>query len=406
VLNQVQNPCTNIAPPELPTEQSSRPKVLLVANTGWYLYNFRLPLARSLRDCGLEVVLVTPRDAYVTRMEAEGFRWVELPLNRKSLNPFGEILALSRLVRIYQRESPAACHHFTVKCVIYGTIAAKLAGVRGVLNAVTGLGHVFLGERLSNRILRPFVRFLYRRVLTARRVQVVLQNIDDFDDFKKRNLILPEKTTIIRGSGINLTRFRPRPGPLDGNPAPTILLASRLIREKGVVEFVEAARILKSKGLEATFTLAGSPDSGNPSALSRAELEAWRQEGVIDYLGHIEQMEPVLAACDIVVLPSYREGTPRILLEAAAMGKPIVTTDVPGCREVVQDNVNGFLVPARDPIALAAALEKLLLQPELRKSFGNAGLELVKDFCEKNVIAATVDVYRKAGISMLPVGTR
>jgi len=371
---------------------------MLVANTAWYLYNFRLPLARFLRDTGLEVVFLSPNDHYVPRLQAEGFRWIELPLNRKSLNPLGELIALCRMAAIYRREKPQACHHFTIKCVLYGTIAAKIADVKGVVNAVTGLGHVFLGDRLSNKLLRPFIRFLYRKVLTARRVQVVFQNIDDFTEFEERNLITPEKTTIIRGSGINLARFRPRPGPLDGDPAPTVLFASRLIREKGVLDFVAAARILKSRGVEANFSIAGTPDSGNPSSLSQADLDDWCQEGLIDYLGHVDQIETVLEAAQIVVLPSYREGTPRILLEAAAMGKPIVATDVPGCREVVIDGENGFLVPPKDPEKLAEALEKLLLSPELRARFGRASTRHATHFCENKVIAATVEVYHKTGV--------
>jgi glycosyltransferase involved in cell wall biosynthesis len=373
-------------------------KVLLVANTAWYLYNFRLPLARFLRDTGLDVVFLSPTDLYVPRLQAEGFRWVELPLDRKSLNPLSELIALWRMIQIYRREAPVACHHFTIKCVLYGTIAAKVANIRGVVNAVTGLGHVFLGEKLQNKLLRPLIRALYRRILTARRVQVVFQNIDDFTEFEKRNLIIPEKTTIIRGSGINLNRFCARPGPLDGDPAPTVLFASRLIREKGILDFVEAARLLKSRGVEANFSVAGTPDAGNPSSLSQADIDSWTSEGLIDYLGHVDQIETVLVAAQIVVLPSYREGTPRILLEAAAMGKPIVATDVPGCREVVVDGQNGFLVPPRNPQALAEALEKLLVSAELRAKFGEASASHAVHFCEHKVIAATLEVYQRTGL--------
>ena len=379
-------------------------KVLLVANTGWYLYNFRLPLARSLRELGLEVVFVSPKDAYVARLQNEGFRWVHLEMNRKSLNPLKELAVLARLVRIYSKEQPSACHHFTIKCVLYGTIAAKLAGVRAVVNAVTGLGHVFIADRPLTRLVRPLISFLYRKILTARRVQVVFQNIDDFSEFRDRGLIIPEKTTIIRGSGINLTRFCPRPGPLDGTPCPTVLFASRLIREKGLVEFVDAARMLKLQGYEANFAVAGNLDEGNPSAITQAELDGWVKEGVIDYLGHIDQIEDVLGTASIVVLPSYREGTPRILLEAAAMGKPIVATDVPGCREVVQDGVNGFLVPARDAAGLAEGMQKLIVDEQLRARMGAKSVILIQDFKEESVIEATVNVYRRTGLKLEPVG--
>jgi glycosyltransferase involved in cell wall biosynthesis len=371
-------------------------KVLLVANTSWYLFNFRLPLARYLRDQGYEVVFVAPQDAYTKQLQAENFRFVDLGLKRKSVNPLRELVALMRFCQIYHREKPAVCHHFTIKCVLYGTIAAKLTGVKAVVNAITGLGHAFIGNGWLHQAVRPVLRFVYRKILTARRVQVVFQNGDDFQEFRDRKMVVPEKVTIIRGSGVNLHRFAPRPGGVDSTPSPMVLLASRLIREKGVVEFVEAARLLRSQGVEARFCLAGEIDSGNPSAISQSMLDDWCQEGVIDYLGHIEKMEELLEVASLVVLPSYREGTPRILLEAAAMGKPIVTTDVPGCREVVKHNVNGLLVPAREAQGLADAMGQLLADPVRADQMGLAGREVVKPFCETHVIAETAKVYARA----------
>lgn len=373
-------------------------KVLLVANTGWYLYNFRLPLARYLSGLGMKVVLASPRDRYVSRMEAEGFRWVELNIDRRSMNPLKELFALWEFVKLYRTERPTGCHHFTIKCVLYGTIAAKLAGIRSVVNAVTGLGHMFLGEGAVTRLVRPLVGWLYRRILTARRVQVVFQNIDDVEEFRRRNLILPEKTTLIRGSGINLQQFRPRPGSLDDRPAPTVLFASRLIREKGLVEFVEAARLLKSRGIQANFAVAGDVDPGNPSSLTEAELQEWIQEGVIDYLGHVDNMEPLLQLAALVVLPSYREGTPRILLEAAAMGKPMVATDVPGCREVVRPGVNGVLVAPRDSVSLADGIAGLLEDSPRLELYGRGSRVVAQEFCETQVLRATAGVYQRSGL--------
>ncbi len=375
---------------------TNKPRVLLVANTGWYLYNFRLPLARHLREVGYDVYFLSPKDAYVERLEAEDFHWVELPLNRKSMNPLKEVVALSHFCRIYKQLRPAICHHFTIKCVLYGTVAAKLTGVKAVVNAITGLGHTFLGQGLLNRMLRPFLRMAYRKILTARRVEVVFQNGDDLAEFRQQNIVNPSKSTIIRGSGVNLQRFQPRPGELDGQPAPMVLFASRLLKEKGLMEFVEAARLVKSRGLRANFAIAGDFDNGNPSAISKKEMDAWCEEGLVDYLGHADRMEDVLKLSHMVVLPSYREGTPRILLEAAAMGKPLVTTDVPGCREVVQHKVNGLLVPAKDAVALADAIETLLRRPELCVVYGAESRRLVHDFEEGQVIHATVQVYEKA----------
>ena len=186
-------------------------KILMVANTAWYLYNFRLPLARYLRDQGYEVVFVAPSDSYVELLRGEGFRFVPLGLQRRSLNPFTELLAGLRLYRIFRSEKPAVCHHFTIKCVLYGTIAAKLAGVKAVVNSITGLGHAFIGQGWLHRLVRPTLRWVFRRILTARRVEVIFQNGDDFSEFRERNMVVPEKVTIIRGSGVNLHRFAPRP---------------------------------------------------------------------------------------------------------------------------------------------------------------------------------------------------
>ena len=377
-------------------------KILLIANTGWYLYNFRLPLARRLRDEGFEVILVSPKDSYVQRLHSEGFEWRELKwLSRRGINPVLELVAIWELVRLYLKERPRAVHHFTIKCVLYGTMAAKLTQVRSVVNAVTGLGHIFLGSRKRTRILRPFVRWLYRRILKARRGHVVFQNPDDLDTFIQANLVAPEKTVIIRSSGEDVKAFCPRPGDPD-RPAfqvPVVLFAGRLLKEKGIHDFVEAARLVKGTR-EVCFQVAGEPDPGNPSSISVKTLEEWGKEGAVDLLGHVESIADVIALADIVVLPSYREGTPRVLLEAGAMGKPMIATDVPGCREVVQDGHNGILVPVQDPKALASAAISLLDNPTEARRMGRNGRILVEtEFCADQVVQRTLNVYSELGIT-------
>ena len=375
-------------------------KILLVANTGWYLYNFRLPLARFLRARGdVEVVLVSPRDAYVSRLTAEGFRWIELALDRKSVNPARELLVVARLTAIYKAERPDAVHHFTAKCVLYGTLAAKLTGVRAVVNALTGLGHVFMGSGWKARTLRPLIKTLYRRLLTAQRVRVVFQNPDDLQTFTDQKLVIPDRTILIRGSGVNLKRFRPRPGGRDETPRPIVLFAARLNGDKGVYEYAQAARHLKSQNVEAVFQIAGAPDSGNPSTVSAATLTDWRREGAVDLLGHVDTMDDLIAQAAIVVLPTHGgEGVPRVLLEAAAMGKPIVATDVPGCREAVLQNENGFLVPAKDARALAGCIERLLSDADLRARMGAAGRRLMeRHFDDQDVARRTVAIYEAMG---------
>ncbi len=233
-------------------------KILLVANTSWYLYNFRLPLARYLRSHGFQVVFVSPGDAYVERLRAEGFRWVNLKLSRRSVNPLREFLTIAALTLIYLQEQPAAVHHFTIKCVLYGTIAAKLSQVKAVVNAVTGLGHIFIGTGWKADILRLVVRPLYKLILGARRSRVVFQNMDDLKTFDDLHLIIPDRTVLIRSSGVDLNRFSPRPSHPDVLPTPIVLFASRFIAEKGINEYVEAVRILKDRGVKATFQIAGS----------------------------------------------------------------------------------------------------------------------------------------------------
>mgnify|MGYP001241946700 CR=1 FL=1 len=376
-------------------------KILLVANTGWYLYNFRLPLARRLRDEGFHVILVSPDDTYVERLKAEGFEWRGLHnLSRRGLNPFLEFFALLELVKLYLKEKPRAVHHFTIKCVLYGTIAAKLSRVTSVVNAVTGLGHIFLGKRLITRLVRPGVRWLYRKILHARRGLVVFQNPDDLDTFVTNGLVDPERTVIVRSSGVCVQKFCPRPG-CPENPAqniPVVLFVGRLLKEKGVHDFVEAARIVKSHR-NVCFKMAGGLDPGNPSSVTAATLEAWRTEGAVDLLGHVEDVTGVLDLATMVVLPSFREGTPRTLLEAAAMAKPLVATDVPGCREVVRNGENGYLVPLEDPAALAAAIERLLDDPEEARRMGLNGRNMIeREFSVDSVVNQTIGVYEKIGV--------
>lgn len=371
-------------------------KILLFANTEWYLYNFRLSLIRAIRDAGAEVVLVSPPGPYGERLVEQGFRWRILPMERRSLNPLSELSTIRALAAIYREEKPDLVHHFTIKPVVYGSIAARLAGVPYRVNAVTGLGHVFIDKGWLVSLIRPLVGVLLKLSLNAHNSLLILQNNDDRELFLANALIDPRHIRIIRGSGVNTTRFAPR----ERQPAPDgrirILLATRLLWEKGIGEYVEAARALRQQGLDVRFLMGGSADAGNPAAVSARDIEDWVKEGVIEALGHIEDMAAAMDAADIVVLPSYREGTPKVLLEAAASGLPIVTTDVPGCREVVDDGVNGLLVPPRDPAALAAAIRALCTNPDARRAMGAAGrAKMLAEFDEKLVIGNTMDVYRE-----------
>jgi len=379
-------------------------KILLFANTDWYLYNFRLALAKAIRELGVEVVLVSPPGKYGPRLEQEGFRWIPVQMNRRSVNPLAETKVISALVSIYRRERPDMVHHFTIKSVIYGTIAARLAGIPNKINAVTGLGHVFTSGSPSAQCLRPLVGALFRLALRTPHARMILQNVDDHDMFLNNRLVASDSIRIIRGSGVDTAKFYHQRRKGRQGSKFQVLMATRLLWEKGVKEYFEAARILKPIMPNVVFLLAGAPDDGNPASVPGAVIAGWEEEGIITALGHVEDMAALLQEVDIAVLPSYREGTPRILLEAAASGLPIVTTDVPGCREIVEHKVNGLVVPAKDPRSLAEALRDLAANPVEMHRMGEAGRrKVLEEFDERIVISRTIDIYRE--LLPVPMGT-
>lgn len=377
-------------------------KIILFANTDWYLFNFRLSLAMALQAQGHEVLLISPPGEYGARLQALGFRWDALPMDRVSLNPLQELRLLAHLFQLYQREQPALVHHFTIKCVVYGSIAALLARVPARVNAVAGMGYVFTNEALKARLLRPVVRGLMRRVLNGGGARLILQNNDDMAAFAKAGLARPELTRLVMGSGVDLARFTPRSLSVQAqhvgqNARPTrVVLAARLLWDKGIAEYVEAARQLKAKGLPVRFLLAGAPDPGNPAAIPQTTLDGWQAEGLIELLGQVSDMAALFATVDMAVLPSYREGLPKSLIEAAACALPLVTTDAPGCREVVKHEVDGLLVPVKDAAALAKAIERLHLNPAWAHQLGLAArARVLREFDEKIVISKTLAVYEE-----------
>ncbi len=368
-------------------------KVILFANTDWYLYNFRKGLRRALRDAGHEVVLVSPPGEYVRRLQDEGFHWRCIDLDPGGMNPVTDARKVGDIVRLYREERPAIAHHFTIKCVLYGTPAARWLGGIAVVNAVTGLGHVFTDPGLRARVLQKPVGLAYRYGLRGHHVQTIFQNDVDRQEFLDRRLVPSKTSTVIRGSGVDCRVFTPVESNGCGDPV-RVLFASRLLREKGIYEYLAAAEQLRARGLEAEFLCAGDIYEGNPSSLTDEEIAELEGHGAVRFLGHVDDMVGLLRSVDVVILPSYREGTPRILLEAAATGLPIVGTDIPGCRGVVEHDVNGLLVQPGDAAGLARAMEQLILDPDLRHRFGAASRRIaVADFAESSVIDRTLRVY-------------
>jgi glycosyltransferase involved in cell wall biosynthesis len=367
-------------------------KILIVANTDWYLFRFRLSLARFLRGQGMEVVLASPFGSYVSQLEAEGFRWLAWEVGRQSVNPLKEVAAIWNLLLMVRQERPDLIHLHTIKPVLYGSLSAWLGKTPAVVCSITGRGYVFLGNDIRARLLKPLVMAIYRFALGAGRGMTIFENEADRNFFVEQKLVTPANSCIIEGAGVDTDHYSPLPEP-DG--IPVVVLASRLLWDKGVGTFVEAARLLRSK-VSARFVLVGQPDVGNPASIEVEVLNRWAAEGAVEWWGWQSDMRDVFSACHIVTLPSLGEGIPTILLEAASSGRPIVTTDVSGCRDVVTDGVNGLVVPPQEPSALALALERLINDPKSRQAMGQAGREfVVRRFSSSIINHATHRVYRQ-----------
>jgi glycosyltransferase involved in cell wall biosynthesis len=369
-------------------------KFAFFANTDWYLYNFRLSTARRLRAEGHEVVMISPPGEFGARFAEHGFRWVTLSMDRASLNPAREAFTLRELARVLADEHPDLLHNFTLKCAVYGSLAARVAHVQTVVNAVAGLGYVFTSHSAKARVLRPILKTLLRVALGGRNSLLVLQNPDDADAFVEANLLAPHKIRVIRSSGVDTTRFRPlrrRP-----HERLRVLMAARLLWEKGVQEFVDASSMLRGLGRDVEFVIAGQPDRGNPHSVDAGQMQAWVNEGLVSWLGHVDDMPTLLNSVDVMALPSYyREGVPKCLIEGAACGLALITTDRPGCKEVVsQDGIDGLRVEVRNAADLARKILRLDDDRELLVQLGmSARQKALANFDERRVIQQTVDVY-------------
>lgn len=372
-------------------------KVAFYANTEWYLFNFRLPLARSLLDAGHEVVAITPPGPYGPQLERAGLRWRALPLKRRSISPTLEAAHVARLYREFRREQPDLLHSFTVKCVVYGAFAARMSGLPAVVNSLDGLGYVFSSTDIKARLLSPVISRLLRGSAAMKKSRIVVQNAGDREFLLSRAIAVDKRIRLIDGGvGVDTERFKPVSADVKNNP-PRVVFASRLLKEKGIEDFVAAAQILHRRDVDCRFVVAGNPDPGNPGSISQEQLAEWREIEGLDLIGHTDDMPGLLASADIVVLVTdYGEGVPRILIESAACGVPVITSDQAGCREIVDHGENGLVVHPRDPVALADAVQTLLADNEMRAAMGRAGRrKVVEKFDERAIIARTLNVYRE-----------
>lgn len=361
--------------------------ILMTVNAAWNIWNFRRPLVEALASDGHRITVLAPPDDAVPELERIGCRVRPLEMSVKGLNPLEDLRLQRRYGWVFGDERPDAVLSYTIKNNIFGARAAKSTAVPFIPN-VTGLGTAFL----SGKLLQTVTEQLYRRSFATLPV-VFFQNEDDRDLFLERRLVREDQTRLLPGSGIDLNRFAPAAMPAPEEP-PAFLMIARLLRDKGVLEFVDAARRVKARHPQARFQLLGAVGSENRSAIGRETLDAWVTEGVVEYLGTTNDVRPVIAAASCVVLPSYREGAPRTLIEAAAMARPLIATDVPGCRAVVDRHVSGYLCDVKSAQSLADAIGRFLaLTPEAQHTMGAAGrAKMEREFDQRLVI----DAYREA----------
>ncbi len=359
-------------------------KILISINTAWNLLNFRAGLINGLISSGFELIAVAPKDKYVAELELLGCRFVHLEMDNQGTNPVLDLLLLWRYWRLLKSENPDICLFYTVKPNVYGSLASSFCRIP-FINNVSGLGAVFI----QGGLLRRFVSALYRLAFRNSN-RVFFQNRDDLRLFLENKLVKVELTDVLPGSGVNLRHFTPTD---DAVSKPLtfpfqFLLIARMLKDKGVVEFVNAAQLLKESGVKAEFCLLGFLDIKNPAAISSEKIKEWTDKGYVKYLGATADVREHISLAGCIVLPSYREGTPRTLLEAAAMSKPIITTNVAGCKDVVEHGLNGFLCEVKNAQDLALKMkEMLVLSEDQRRLMGQNGrLKMEKKFDEQIVV--------------------
>ncbi|WP_291909294.1 glycosyltransferase family 4 protein [Chitinophaga sp. CB10] len=368
-------------------------KLFIVVNVDWFFLSHRLPVALAAKAAGYDVTIVTADTGRADEIRSHGLKVIHLPFKRSGMNLKEELNCIRLLYNLYRQHKPDVLHHVTIKVALYGSIAARLSKMKGTVNAISGLGYNFTGGRkgLAQRVLLTMMKFGFR----GGNRHFIFQNEDDVSVFKSLKIVDDRDVTLIKGSGVDLNEFTFALKPATAGRV-KVVLPARMLRDKGVMEFIDAAKLLK-KELEhsAQFILAGDVDHENLAAISAEELNGLTDGDYIKWIGYQKNVRQLLQEADLVVLPSYREGLPKSLIEAAAVGRPIITTDVPGCRECVIPDYNGFLVPAKDAETLAAAMRRLILSADLRKEMGANSRELAeREFGVDKVIEKTLYIYR------------
>jgi glycosyltransferase involved in cell wall biosynthesis len=377
----------------MPPSKTGKPRLLFLMNEALFFTTHRLPIALAAREAGYDVHVAAPFDeGPVDVIRQNGFAWHDLPLRRGGRNILAELWLLLACFRLIARLRPQLVHHVAMKPVIYGGLASRLLRVPAVVHAITGLGFLFIRRNLSARLIRSMIMPLYRFSLGHPNSRVIFQNRDDLDLFRRHRLVDESRAVMIRGCGVDMTEFHPAARP---EGPPIVMFPARIIGDKGVNEFVEAARLLCGEGVQARFVLVGRRDPDNPTDVAEAVIRGWEAEGIVEWWGFRADMAAVLPQAAIVCMPSYREGMPRVLIEAAACGAPVVTTDVPGCREAIEDGATGLLVPAQDGVRTANAIRRLLDDDGMRERFSRAARARAEaEFSVEEFVDASMAAYR------------
>ena len=369
-----------------------RLKLLFLVHEDRFFWSHRLAVARAAQRNGYEVIVATRVQRCAEQIRGEGFRLIPLRLIRESYSPLNEFRAIQQMRQIYRNEDPDIVHHVALKPVLYGSISALGRKNIRAINALTGLGYLAASSTQKARFLRLLIWNFFRLFLNGPNQRVLVENPDDRQLLIEKLKVSPERIALIRGSGVDFHRFQPTAEP---SGTPVVLLACRMVWIKGIVEFVEAAKMLRSKGLDARFVLAGDSDASSPSSVPREQLLEWQSSGPIEWWGHQTDMPRIFEQANLVCLPSHGgEGVPTVLMEAAASGRAIVTTDVPGCRDIVRNGVNGRLVPPGNAAALAEAIEELLKNSTMRLEMARRGREIaVNEFSQEIIAQQTLALY-------------
>lgn len=365
-------------------------KIVFFVTEDWFVCSHWLPLIEGAKNANFEVVVVTRTNQHAEKIRRHGARVIPLGISRRGFNPFRECLTILQLARIYRAEHPDIVHHIAMKPMLYGSLVSHLMRVPHTVNWVSGMGWLFVSNKPWVRILQIAIQKMLGLLL--RGTSVIVENKDDQAIIANLG-IAAQHIHLVPGAGVDTLQYSPSPEPTG---VPLVVLPARMLWDKGVGEFVGAARLLRQRGIAARLALVGDPDPQNPASVLERQLTDWQNEGIVEWWGRREDMPQVLAQSHIVCLPSYREGLPKALLEAASCGRAIVTTDVPGCREVVGDGDNGLLVATHNATALADALSKLLTHPELRHQMGQNGrLRVLNNFAQEKIVAQVLTLYRK-----------